>query len=530
MSDELKRLKGRLDDLERDRMNFSTHWQEIATWMLPEREFTIKLSPGVRRRDRIFDATAAESLERLSASIMGMLVNPGIPWFSMAAADPVLQSDPVMKDYLDRLTAAVMAIFKQPKSCFYTSVHEVVTDSAGFGTGVLTMLSATGGMKYRARPLGACYIAEGSGEVVDTLFYKFKMRGRDILAQYGDKLDIIQRGNIEKKSNDMLELVQAIEPNEDQLPNNPFSRAFVSTVFMLEPGAILSKQGFDRQPFAAPRYTRNPGENYGRGPGMKSLPDVKMLNQLGKSVLYGIEMAITPPVTVPDSGYVLPLQLDPRGVNFEKTNHRIRGGEIKPIFTGANPNFGQAEIERRQANVRRTFLEDILSLPELDRQTATEASIRQDDRLQMASPVINRHVIELLDPVIDATADRAIELGMVEAPPEELSRIGRDIHYVGPMALAQRAGTVNPIRRLLQDIIPVAQVDPSVLDNFDFNAISRLLATALNVPGKTIRPVDQVDQMRQQRAEQEQMQAQAAAARDAAAAGADVAGAIKDLR
>ena len=72
------------------------------------------------------------------------------------------------------------------------------------------------------------------------------------------------------------------------------------------------------------------------------------------------------------------------------------------------------------------------------------------------------------------------------------------------------------ILRTLEMVQPIAAVDPSVMDNFDFDEITRVLADVNGVPQRILKSADNIDAQRQARAQQEQAQQLLAAAPQAA--------------
>jgi hypothetical protein len=62
------------------------------------------------------------------------------------------------------------------------------------------------------------------------------------------------------------------------------------------------------------------------------------------------------------------------------------------------------------------------------------------------------------------------------------------------------------ILRTLEMVQPIAAIDPSVMDNFDPDAITRVLADTNGVPMKILRTQDQISEIRQGRQQQEQLQ------------------------
>ena len=74
MEDFGKALIKRLKDLEVQRDYWNTHFQELADYMLPRKSDIVKKrSRGEKRMENIFDGTALQAVDLLSASLHGML-------------------------------------------------------------------------------------------------------------------------------------------------------------------------------------------------------------------------------------------------------------------------------------------------------------------------------------------------------------------------------------------------------------------------------------------------------------------------
>mgnify|MGYP002525615120 FL=1 len=70
-------LMRRLYRLQEQRSTWEAHWQEMADFMRPRKAEITKKSqtPGAKRSELIFDGTAINAAELLSASLHGMLTN-----------------------------------------------------------------------------------------------------------------------------------------------------------------------------------------------------------------------------------------------------------------------------------------------------------------------------------------------------------------------------------------------------------------------------------------------------------------------
>ena len=63
---------------------WESHWQECYDYALPHGGgFNRAGNPGERKTDRLFDGTAADAVEQLSASLLAQLTPPWSRWFGL---------------------------------------------------------------------------------------------------------------------------------------------------------------------------------------------------------------------------------------------------------------------------------------------------------------------------------------------------------------------------------------------------------------------------------------------------------------
>ena len=93
--DDIKAVIARFEALEGYRENWQNHFQELADYMLPRKaDIVRKRSRGEKRMEQIFDGTALQAVDLLSASLHGMLTSGATPWFHLAMKDQEIGRDP----------------------------------------------------------------------------------------------------------------------------------------------------------------------------------------------------------------------------------------------------------------------------------------------------------------------------------------------------------------------------------------------------------------------------------------------------
>ena len=127
--------------------------------------------------------------------------------------------------------------------------------------------------------------------------------------------------------------------------------------------------------------------------------------------------------------------------------------------------------------------------------TATEALIRAQEKGMLLAPTMGRQQSECLGPQIEREIDLLMFHRILPPMPPELVEAGGEyeIVYDSPMSRMQRAEELVGVQRTMELLAPFAQIDPSVLDVFDRDALARLTCRGLGCPTPVLRGQDAVE-------------------------------------
>lgn len=100
--------------------------------------------------------------------------------------------------------------------------------------------------------------------------------------------------------------------------------------------------------------------------------------------------------------------------------------------------------------------------------------------------------------------------GQLPEVPEGIEISELDIEYTGPLPRAQKLEVSESIGRWMAEIAQLAEIYPSALDIVDVDEAVRHRALLMGVPAKAMRSEEDIEEMREARAEQEQEAAAAA--------------------
>ena len=517
-----------------DRQVFDNHWQEVAEYCLPSREFledpiSQRISQGRQRNLRIFNDAAPQALIDFSGQMHGSLSNPGIRWVNLRLEEGEADYDGEV--WLKIVTSRMLAYFDHPASGFPTASHEVYLDLGGFGTAVCQVGPPRNGwQKFVPRSLACTWFLDDDEGMITDVFRASRFRLRDLEVEFGLTDPALKESARSATASEQRQtVVHHVYKRRDRDPTIPtdLNMPWGSRYFLAETKKQLSEGGFLENPYLTPRWSKMAEETYGRGPAMGALPGIKGVNAMSRDQLIAGELRVRPPINVFANSVQGTLSLIPGAINFLKAGTR---DFPSPLLTGADPATGDAMIARAEEKIERAFLQDAFRFPEKTHLNAEQVSIMRIQNLVRTSGVFSRVVSEWLWPAIGKTFNWMVRSGRVPPPPDSLR--GRAIRpfFTSPLAQSQRESEAQNIQEAFQLAALAAQIEPSAMLNIDPDKLVRLAWSLRNADPRVLRRPEEVRALRQEAQEQEQIVATAETAKQFAAAGRDTAIATKQLQ
>lgn len=518
----------RLGKLKQIRSPWENTWQDCTDFVNPRRgDFNAQRSQGDRTRfDKVYDSTAPLANEQLAAGLHGYLTAPSETWFTLILEKMREEEDEQTQMWLQGVVDMMFReVFHSPNSNFGSMIHELYLDLGSYGTGVLYVEDKPGRpINFRTYHLAECYIAENAEGAVDTLYRQYKHSGRQLVQMYKDKLPEKFIENVYKDPHKEYTCIHAVEPRDTFNPDSKLAKnmPWMSAYILEEEKLVLNVGGFNEFPYMVPRWTKTAGEVYGRSPAMTAMPDIKMINEMSKTVIKAAQKATDPPLLVPDDGFMLPLRTIPGGLNYYRSGTQDK---VMPLIEGVRPDIGLEFIDSRRTHVLKTFHVDWMQMREGPSMTATEVLQRQEERMRLMGPMVGRLQFELLGPMIDRVFNIMARRKMLPPPPPAIEGRNMRIDYVSPVARAQKTQQLFSFTRLLEALVPLGNIKPEVFDNIDADGTVRWAAKLLDAPLETLLSVEKLQAMRQQRSDQQAEMAEVARGREMAATAKDAANA-----
>jgi hypothetical protein len=509
-------LNQRWQALKSERASWWEHWYELSEFLLPVngRFFASDRNKGYKRYNAIYDNTGCEALNTLAAGMMSGMTSPSRPWFALTLSDKDLLAFEPVKVWLSRVTGKIEDVFAA--SNVYRVLHGMYEELGCFGTAAALIADDDRNVIHlQPFTIGEYALSTDWRGEATTLYREFQKPLAAVVAEFGyENLSFAWRNQFDRGSLDQwVTIVHAIEPRTDReasLPdaaNMPWKSVYYDAAFRAKP---LRISGFKSFPCVCPRWKTVGGDIYGLSPGMFALGDIKGLQNAEFRMQQGIDYQSNPPLQVPTSMKNRELEIFPGGISYYDATGP--GAAIKTAFDVQLDLRGLMEKQQDcRQRINKAFYSDLFLMisqqPANGAMTATEVAARNEEKMLMLGPVVERLSNELLAPLIETTFQRLLTAGLLPPAPPELSGHALNIEYVSILAQAQKAVAVSGVDRFIQSVGQIAQLQPAALDKLNGDEVLDYLADKLGVDPRLINSDKQTAVIRQQR-QQQQEQAQ----------------------
>lgn len=527
-----KELIQKEEKLRSDRSIFEQHWAEIAPLVFPKEDifFNKNTSKGERRTRNRFDDTAALALDHGAAAVESIVTPRQTMWHGIGVPDQIAD-DYESQIWADKLTKFLFSRRYRPATAFSSQLHQCYLSLLAFGTAVLIvedMLDGT--IRYRSSHLGEhCFMENARGEI-DVDYRRYKLTARQAAQKFKDKTPAKVMDILEKDPSQELEFLHAVMPDED----GETGMKFISYHVFIDDAELIDTGGFKTFPYIISRWTTGPNEIYGRSPAMTVLAEIKMLNQMRKTDIKARHMAVDPPMLAADQSTIRKFSMKPSALNYGTLD--MNGNPlVKPYNSGVNIPTSNDGIEQSREFINRAFFLNLFQiLVESPQKTATEVLQLAQEKGQLLTPTAGRQMTELLDPMIMREVGIYEDYGLFEDGqalelPDAIKDMGGDfdIVYTNPLSRMQISEQALGTERTIQAMLPLAQIDPSIMDKINWDEYANIMREANGAPAKLFKSPEELQAMQEEKQEQAAMQQMMDAAPQVAGAMKDVAQAEK---
>ncbi|MBD5557262.1 MAG: hypothetical protein HDQ92_01450 [Desulfovibrio sp.] len=511
MRAEVARLSRRHRELLRRRAPWEGAWRSLAEHFLPTR-FRLDAEQngegrGPMLNSRLVDATGILAMRVLAAGLQGGLTSPARPWFRLSLDDAELARSRQGQEWLDECAARMRVVFH--RSNFYNVMHTLYAELGTFGTAfAFELADPRHGFSFVPLCAGEYALDVNERRRVDTVFRRVFMSLRQMAAAFGpEALPEELRAQLERNPDARFAVAQAVFPRAERRPGrvDAAAMAFASLHWLegREGAHPLRVSGFRGFPGFGPRWEAAGADVYGRSPAMDALPDCRMLQQMGITTLKALHKAVDPPMSVAAGLRSVGLDLTPGAINYVDSAPGQSPQAATPLFQ-VRPDLATARkaMEAVQNQIRQGLYNDLFKLVLEGRSqvTASEIAAREEEKLVLIGPVLERLHDELFLPLIDRTFELMRELDMLPPTPPELAGRRLRVEFVSLLAQAQKLVGMGAADRYLDMARRAAAAWPEALDCLNVDRLLDSYADSLGLPVSLTRPQEERDEIRRERA------------------------------
>ncbi len=358
----------------------------------------------------LFDATAADATDNLAASIYSLLTPPESLWLSLV---PESAQSP------DAVAATMALRANLNDSNFYTTIHQCYMDLIVLGTACLFMaenpIGSASAFSFTAIPMRDIAVLNGA------VFHMATMPAREVMEKYPSWTPPANlRDTIKNDPETPLRLVQS-------LVGTDFT-AWLDVGGDIE-NNIVSTGQFETNPYIIFRWAVASGEQYGRGPVLRALPDIKTANKVVELVLKNATIAVSGIWQADDDGVInlSNINLTP-GAIIPKA---VGSSGLTPLASGANFDVSQIVLKDLRERIRHALLADRLGLLSEKEMTATEIMARNADMMRILGATYGRLLHEFIRPLVERGLQILARRGVID----KISlHSDAELKYIAPIA------------------------------------------------------------------------------------------------
>lgn len=514
MASELENTLAVYHKLKQDKTAQLTLWQEIQDFMYPNGEQLTRYTRANNNRRQIFDDTGERSLDVFAKNLSAIMANPANKFIGFQPEDIKLLDDREVQLFCDDAQRKVLAVFNNPRNRFYDNFYSTVKIIGALGTGSLFIDSDDEDVaKFRSvGPKNIDFTEDFAGNVENVYFEKeFTV---DQIKSKGWKMPPLAE---KLKGDEKVKVLRCIKKNQnyDIKSIKPEDRKYKSEYYLLDYNYLLDTKFFNTLPTPVGRWDRLDGEKWGDSPARVALANVKLCNVTDKFMTVAMEKILSPQIIVSSESKFGKLNTSTGTVLSVRGS--VNDGYRQEAFAG-DPRAPMEWLLYKQQAIRSAFYIDIFQTAETQTMTATEATIRNQEKIKLIAPNVARLQSDLLGPAAERVLSILIEQGKIEVP-AKLKGQEIKVVYLSPMVQAQKANDAANIMQYVQDLMVIAQIKPEVLDRFDEDKAADELADIRGIPERLLKSDKEIEQVRAAKAQAMQMQQALSMAQQAGEAG-----------
>ena len=496
--------------LQEEKQKYNVLWRDAFDYSFPSRGTQYYLNYGSlspdtpqlnsSKKSKIYDTEATHSVLLLATHMKSGITPQNSLWFGAKFDDQSIQYDSVSKKWLHDISYICHGLIHNSN---YEDISlDMFVDLCVCGQSGLYQYydEKLQKIKYQYWPLWS-YVATD-----DVVYKSWYMTKQQLFEKFPDH----NFSEKIKSSKDSVNhhIIQSIYRNTDydkQKPLIDYNRPYIGCWIDPISKQLIEENYYNSKPFINIKWSDGfPQSNYCVGPLDNVLPAVKSLNELQKILLINADMIVGGTYVATRDGVINTntVKFGPRQVIIASDVD-----QIKPLQSGGDIGYARLLIETFHNQIREGLFANLLEPQDGPTKTATEVNIRSQLAYRMLSPILSRIGQNISQFLVQRTIDLGEQNNLLPQRPQSLVNRDIGIEYQSPVARSVKMQDLDSILQFEQSMANVVQLYPQTMDLYDADQAVTYKANVLGIPSTLIRDQAEIQQIREQRAQQQQQQA-----------------------
>ncbi|ONI59081.1 phage tail protein [Candidatus Liberibacter solanacearum] len=516
MYNSAQRIKERFDNLKSQRGELNTRMEELTSLLYPYKG---------NSQSKMWDTTGSEACIKLSSILSSLITPPGQKWHGLA--EPFFAHQAFLyeedaggdagakknREWCDQVTDTLFGYRERSGSGFVGCLQSFYASIVEFGTGCFYIEAdvdeqgSEEGIRYIAVPLADVYLSVNHQNEVDSVYRTFEFTAEQVACKWGEEsLSSRMRSSLGKKDTNKFTFIHAVYPKTvAERKKGQGKKSFHSQFICVDEKRFFEEKQIATLPYIVGRYRVRAGEIYGKSPAMEALPTIRRLNETVSELSQYACLALNPPL-------LAPAEAKGREFKFKSgyTNLGTISKEGKALFQPfqfGNPVPYHDELKRLKESIHSLFLLDLFQvLDDKASRSAAESMEKTREKGAFVGPLIGGLQSEFIGAMIKRELDILDSQGKLPEPNDtdhpHVSVL--KVEYTSPLFKYQQAESVSSVLQGTNTVLELGAKtgDPSCMDHIDIDKVSRFALWASNTPAILMRGLDDVKDIRQERADQ----------------------------
>jgi hypothetical protein len=491
---DFKALKARSQKAWGDRDRWTKVLLDAYDYIAPYRMSTrlYEKAPG-NRTDKIFDNTGSMALVRSAGRLQQDLFPPGVQWFELEPGPGVKAAggDPEqVAQELQQLTQVIWPTFLTGE--WDMALIEMLFDVL-ISTGFMMILKGDEmkPVRFVSASMDEVAVDQGPYASIDGVFWKRKWPLRGIMETWphGNYPEAMKASAVTSPEDTTMLLQDTVSIDN--------GRSYQLWVYTENAEAPIWTETSLTNPWITPRYFRMPGQAYGFGPALLTLPTIKTLNKAQEFTLKAAALAMSGIFTRIDDGVFNPdlARIEPGAMWTVERNGGVLGPSIARLDIPGNMNVSNIVLQDLRQQVNSGMFEQSIPPDANSPKSASEIVMRLMKLAQDHAGAYGRLINEIVLPAVPRIIEILHSLGAIK------TRIRIDqllvmLKVTSPLAQAFNAGRIQPRVEFMQLVQSLA--GPQALSQMmPVNSVLASIGKAMGIAADEIYPQSVQQQMMQ---------------------------------